>query len=120
MQTVSGPVTIGNDGASTTKNTLAINGSVAYGVLNITGSNNLIALEGNHYSAFITGTGSLNFIALPNATTYSGRVYLIVNHSANSVNISDYTTANGITSASVLAGETVQLMSNGTDWHKIN
>jgi hypothetical protein len=115
-----GTVTIGNDAASATANTLKINGSVAYSVINVTGSNSIVSLGGNDYSVFITGTGSSNIIALPSATSYSGRVYVIVNHSSNTASLLEYVTANGVSSVIITAGATVQVMSNGTDWHKIN
>lgn len=109
-------------GTSSPNSTLGVNGSESHKVNLITNSNNSITLGSSDYSIIYSGSASGNSISLPAASTCSGRVYLIVNHSSNDVSLSsNYYTANNITSATVAAGDTVQLMSDGSSsWHKIN
>jgi hypothetical protein len=115
-----GTVTMGNDGASTTENTLKINGSMAVKVTAITTNNNTTSLGGADYMLVYSGSTSGNGISLPSASSYTGRIYMIVNHSSSSVSISTYYTANAATSTTIAAGNTVQLVSDGSNWHKIN
>ena len=108
---------IGNTSPSST---LQVTGSMAAAVTLITTSSNSTTLTSSHYCIVYSGAINANTITLPTASTCSGRMYLIVNHSNTSVTTSTYTTANGTTSASVAAGANVQIISDGSNWHKIN
>jgi hypothetical protein len=115
-----GTVSIGNDNVSASEHTLKVNGSVAYKTQLISTSSNATTLNGDDHVLIYSGAITGNSITLPAASGYTGRSYTIVNHSSSSVSISSYTTANGITSTSIAAGETVELISSGSNWHKIN
>ena len=108
-------------GTSSPNSTLGVSGSESHKVTLITSSSNSTSLGSNDYSIIYSGSVSGNSITLPSAATCSGRVYLIVNHSSTDVSINAYYTANSTTSTNVAAGETVQLISDGSsNWHKIN
>ena len=107
-------------GTSSPKSTLDISGSESHKVTAVTTSNNSTTLGSSDYSIIYSGNTSGNSITLPSAASYAGRVYLIVNHSTGSITISTYYTASSTTSTSVSDGSTVQLMSDGSNWHKIN
>ncbi len=115
-----GTTTIGNDAPSSTESTLKVNGSVAYKTLLITSSSNATTLNGDDNYIIYSGTITGNSITLPTASSYTGRVYTVVNHSSAAIAISSYTISNGTTSTSIAAGTTVQLISSGVNWHKIN
>jgi hypothetical protein len=115
-----GTVIVGNDGVSTAENTLKVNGSMAVKVTAITSGSNSTTLGGSDYMVIYSGTNSGNSITLPSASSYAGRIYMLVNHSSSSVTISTYYTANATTSTSIAAGTTVQLVSDGSNWHKTN
>ncbi len=113
----------GNVGIGTTSpnSTLQLNGSMAVKTTAITTNNNNTTLGDTDYMVIYNGTISNNQVNLPTASsTNAGRIYIIVNHSSNAVTSSTYTTANGTTSTSIAAGTTVQLVSTGSNWHKIN
>jgi hypothetical protein len=115
-----GTVTVGNDGASSAENTLKVNGSMAVKVTAITTSSNSTTLGGNDYMLVYSGTTSGNSITLPTASSYTGRIYMIINHSSSSVTISTYYTDNATSSTNITGGTTVQLVSDGSNWHKMN
>lgn len=115
-----GSMTIGNDNVSTADHTLKVNGSMSLKVATVVTSNNTTTLDGDDYSIIYGGTITGNSVVLPAANTCSGRVYLIINHSSSSVTISSYITANGTTSTAVANGLNLQIMSDGTNWHRIN
>jgi hypothetical protein len=115
-----GTVTVGNDGVSSSENTLKVNGSMAVKVTAITTSSNSTTLNGSHYMVVYSGTTSGNSLTLPTASSYTGRIYMIVNHSSSSITISTYYTANATTSTSIAVGARMQLVSDGSNWHKIN
>lgn len=118
-----GTVTIGNEGASAAANTLKVNGSVAVKVKVVVTSSNNTTMDGTDYMVIYGGANNLNTLTLPAAGTCTGRIYFIINHSNSTVNLNggiNYFTANGITSTSVGAGASVQIVSDGTNWHKIN
>ncbi|MFN0200051.1 MAG: hypothetical protein ACKVTZ_00940, partial [Bacteroidia bacterium] len=115
-----GTVTVGYGTPSTINNTLQINGSIAVKTTAITTSNNSTTLDGDDYLIIYNGTTTGNSITLPTATTYTGRIYIIVNHSTDVVGISTYYLDNATTSTTVAIGTTIQLVSDGTNWHTIN
>jgi trimeric autotransporter adhesin len=118
-----GTVNIGNEGASATANTVRINGSMAVKVKTVVTSNNTTTLDGTDYMVIYGGTITGNTITLPAANTCSGRVYLIINHSSSIVTINggiNYFVTNSVTSNTIIAGASVQIVSDSTNWHKIN
>lgn len=118
-----GTVNIGNEGVSTTATTIDIKGSVGVKVKTVVTSNNSTTLNGSDYMVVYGGTITNNTITIPQASTCSGRVYYIINHSSSAVSINNsisYFTANGVVSTSIAAGASVQIVSDSTNWHKIN
>ncbi len=118
-----GTINIGNEGVSTTATTLDIKGSVGVKVKTVVTSNNSTTLNGSDYMVVYGGTITNNTITIPQASTCVGRVYYIINHSSSAVSINNsisYFTANGVVSTSIAAGASVQIVSDSTNWHKIN
>ncbi|WP_428224330.1 beta strand repeat-containing protein [Flavobacterium sp.] len=111
-----GTVTIGNNAPSTTENTLKINGSVATAVA--TKSSNY-TFTGTDYCVIFTGTSASTF-TLPSASSCTGRIYLIVNQGSVALTTSTYRTAIATTATSIAVGASVQIISDGTEWRKIN
>jgi hypothetical protein len=110
-----GTVTVGNAGASATANTLKVNGSVSVPTTVQTGS---FTLDGNDYCAIFTGSSGT--FTLPTASTCSGRIYLIVNQGTVALTTSTYRTGSATTVTSVAIGASVQVISDGSEWRKIN
>ena len=107
-------------GTSSPKSTLDVTGSVGLTVKSITTGNNSTTLGSSDYSIIYSGSTSGNSITLPSAAGYAGRVYLIVNHSTGNITIDAYYTGSSTSSTTVAPDITVQLMSDGSNWHKIN
>lgn len=107
-------------GTTAPKSTLDVSCSVSLTVKAITTGSNSTTLGSTDYMVVYSGSVSGNSITLPAAGSYAGRVYIIVNHSSNSVSVSAYYTSNTGTATTVSAGSTAQLVSDGTNWHKIN
>lgn len=80
-----------------------------------------ITLTNAHYKLIYTGPG-LQYITLPSAAGIVGREYLIVNHGQGSLQTIPYTFKTGFTSTDqyLLPNNVLHLVSDGTDWHKIN
>jgi trimeric autotransporter adhesin len=110
-----GTVTVGNGGASTTANTLKINGSMSVATTVQSGS---YTLSGTDYCVIFTG--SLGTFTLPTASSCTGRIYLIVNQGTVALTTSTYRTGSATTVTSVAIGASVQVISDGTEWRKIN
>lgn len=108
-----GNVGIGN---ITPTSTLMVNGSVAAKVNTTNGS---LTLTGGHYCVIYNG-GTGNTFTLPAASSCVGRMYLLVNHGTDILSTSSYYTGNATTSTTVAIAASVQLISDGTDWRKIN
>jgi hypothetical protein len=115
----SGTVTL-NAPSSSSNNTLKVNGSVSYVVTSITTSSNTTTLNGTNYCIIYTGNTSGNTCNLPTASICTGRAYLIINHSSGSVTVSLYNISNGVDSVAVTAGANLQVISDGTNWIKMN
>ncbi len=115
-----GTTTIGNDGASTTAHTLKINGSMAVKVSRVTTSSTATTLDGDDYMLVLALGTSGNSVVLPTASSYSGRTYVIANRSINTVAISAFINSSGASVTSILASETIQVVSDGTEWIKVN
>lgn len=118
-----GTINIGNEGVSTSATTLDIKGSVGVKIKTVVTSNNSTTLNGSDYMVVYGGTITNNTLTIPQASTCAGRVYYIINHSSSAVSINNsisYFTANGVVSTSIAAGASVQIVSDSTNWHKIN
>lgn len=103
---------------------LQVNGNVRVsGSINASTAlfNSSIILTNAHYKLIYNGPG-LHTIALPPAAGIVGREYLIVNHGQGSLQTIPYTFKTGFSSTDqyLLPGNVLHLVSDGTDWHKIN
>ncbi len=108
-------------GTTAPNSKMHINGSVSYSVMTINTSSNATSLGANDYMIIYSGSTSGNTINLPTASTCVGRAYMIVNHSTSSVLVTDtYVIANGTATPVVTAGSKVQVVSDGSSWHKMN
>jgi hypothetical protein len=103
-------------GTTAPNSTLQVNGSVAVAVVTSATS---LTLDATHYSVIHTG-GSGNTFTLPAANTATGRIYVIINHGTDALTTSIYTTGNASTATSVAINATIQIISDGTVWRKIN
>lgn len=73
------------------------------------------------YAFVKTGTAAVTLTIPAAATANIGRQLLIVNHGTVAVTLSQaYTTASGTTTTSIAAGVSVQIMSDGSVWHRFN
>jgi hypothetical protein len=59
-------------------------------------------------------------VTLPSASSYAGRIYVIANRSANSVTISAFINSSEVSSTTIAANETLQIISDDTEWIKVN
>lgn len=93
-----------------------VNGSVAASVTTASAS---LTLDGTHYCVIYTG-GAGGVFTLPAASGVAGRIYVLVNHGSASLTTSAYTTSSAGTSVTLGVGTSLQLISDGTVWRKIN
>ena len=104
-------------GNSNPNSNLSVFGSVSYTVITKSASYTLTASD--HCIIYIGAAGST--ITIPAASGVTGRVYIITNHGTAALATSlAYTTANATTSSTVATGTSVQIISDGTIWRKIN
>lgn len=96
--------------------TLTVNGSVSAAVTTTASS---LTLGSTHYCVIHNG-GTGNTFTLPAASSCAGRMYLIINHGTDVLGISIFRTGNAATSTAVAIDTSVQLISDGTEWRKIN
>jgi hypothetical protein len=103
-------------GTTTPLSTLDINGAVGMKVKSgqNAGSNN----PDNTATIWLysTGTGT---ITLPAAVSYTNRMYIIVNQSGATVNISAYTDFSGVTQTTLTTATSITITSNGTNWLRV-
>jgi hypothetical protein len=104
-------------GTSTPNSTIQVNGSVAVAVITTTAA--ALILDATHYLVVYTG-GTGNTFTLPTAGTATGRIYVITNHGTDVLTTSAYTTGNATTATTVAIDATVQIISDGMVWRKIN
>jgi hypothetical protein len=107
-------------GTSAPNSTIQVNGSVAAALTSITASNNTITLGSGNYCVVYTGSTSGNTCNFPIASTCTGRIYVIINHSTGTLTTGSYYTSNSASLGSVSAGGTLQIISDGTNWRKMN
>lgn len=80
-----------------------------------------ITLTHAHFKLIYTGPG-LQYITLPSALGITGREYLIINHGQGSLQTTPYSFKTGFSTTDqyLLPGNILHLVSDGTDWRKIN
>jgi trimeric autotransporter adhesin len=119
---ISNAMVLGNNanvgiGTSSPHSKLNVNGSMAAAVSVKTSSYTLSAID---YCVIYSGSGTGQTFTLPAASTCPGRIYLIVNQSSQNLGCSLYRTAVAATTSTVALSTNVQLISDGTEWRKIN
>ncbi|PSR54639.1 hypothetical protein AHMF7605_14545 [Adhaeribacter arboris] len=103
---------------TTPTSTLSVNGSLTLAVKTQTGNYSLNATD---HVVIKTGTTAGNTFTLPPASTCTGRVYRIVNHGSQALNVSPaITTGNGVTASSLAAAGAVEIISDGTNWRRMD
>jgi hypothetical protein len=118
-----GGIVLGNDGVHSTFTTVSLNGSVGIKVKTVTTSNTTTTLDGTDYMVVFDGTLTNNTLTIPHPAGCQGRIYFIINHSTSAVSLNfsySYRTANNAISTSIGVNEKVQLVSDGSNWHKMN
>lgn len=107
-------------GIAAPENTLDVNGSAGYGIINTTAS---ITLNTSHHTVIIDPTNSAVAITLPGPNIASSRVYIIVNRDDSNHTITGYrpiiTTPAEIPSTVIPAGSSITLQSNTNYWYQI-
>jgi hypothetical protein len=107
-------------GKSTPENTLDVNGSAGFGIINTTTS---LTLNTAHHTLIIDPTNSAVTITLPAPNQASNRVYIIVNRDDANHSISGYrpiiTTPAETPSTIIPAGSSITLQSNTNYWYQI-
>lgn len=102
----------------TPNSTLQVTGSLALSVRTITANGQDLTLADNDYSVIKTGAGTSD-ITLPNATTCSGRIYVLKRAAgAGTMNVA----SNGgtVEVATIASGKAYTFQSNGTNWYVIS
>lgn len=80
-----------------------------------------ISLTNSHYKLIYTGPGPGDLVTLPSPAGITGREYLITNHGFGSLQTSlTFKTGASTTYQYVLPRNALHLISDGTDWRKIN
>lgn len=95
--------------------TLHVNGSIATSITVISAD---LTLTVSHKTAIIP-LGSAFTITLPAANTANGRVYTIVNNTVGAKTIGSYFDLAGATVTTIGAASSVEVQSDGTNWHQI-
>ncbi len=123
--TISNAVVLGNNcsvgiGTSAPNSMLQVNGSVSLGYRAV---NNVVlaGLTSSDYALIVTGT-SATAVGLPNPPVF-GRVYAIKNLTNKVITLGPITgtaTVDGNASVNIAVGAAVQVISDGTNWFKIN
>ncbi len=111
-----GTITVGNDGASTTENTLKLNGSLA---VKRTAYSANATIAGNDHIVAVTTTGTITLI-LPSASSITGREYIIkseMSSAAITINTTLSQTIDGVTTKTISTGYGVlRVYSDGNNW----
>jgi hypothetical protein len=108
----------GNFGIATTTptSTFQVNGSIANSIIVISGN---LTLDQSHKTVIIP-LGSAFTVTLPAAAGIPGRVYTIVNNTAASKSLTvNYSDLTGTSVNTINAASSVEVQSDGTNWHQI-
>ncbi len=107
-------------GITAPENTLHVNGSAGFGIINITVST---TLNTGHHTVIIERTNNAVTITLPGPNLASNRVYIIVNRDDNDHTITGFrpiiTTPAETLSTVIPAGSSITLQSNTNYWYQI-
>ena len=108
----------GNVGAGTTlpKSTLEVNGALATKISTQAGSAD-VTLDNTATVWYFTGTAN---VLLPAANTCANRRYMIVNRSASARTISSFLNLSGIASTNIAANVSIEIISDGTNWLRLD
>jgi hypothetical protein len=111
----------GFDGATgiataTPKSTLDVNGSVGYKISTQSGST-AVTLDNSATVWYFTGSAS---ITLPDASSCPNRYYKIMNRNYGNRTISSFINHIGLPTTSISANSAIEIISDGTNWLKIN
>ena len=107
-----------SDGKLQVNGNVRISGSINASTVLFSSS---ITLSNAHYKLIYTGPGPGDLVTLPSPSGIVGREYLIINHGTGSLQMSlVFKTGASSTYQYVLPGNTLYLISDGTDWRKIN
>ncbi|MEY4876255.1 MAG: hypothetical protein RL708_1404 [Bacteroidota bacterium] len=102
-------------GVADPKSTLDVGGSLALKI-STQSSSIAVTLDNTATIWYFTGTAS---ILLPLASSYTNRVYTIVNRTGSSKTISSFTSLSGSATISIAANSSIEIVSNGTSWLQI-
>jgi hypothetical protein len=108
----------GNFGIGTTAptSTFQVNGSIANSIIVISAN---LTLDQSHKTVIIP-LGSAFTVTLPAATGISGRIYTIVNNTAGSKSLTvNYSDLTGTSVNTINAASSIEVQSDGTNWHQI-
>jgi hypothetical protein len=111
----------GYDGATgiataTPKSTLDVNGSVGFKISVQSGST-AVTLDNSATVWYFTGSAS---ITLPDASSCPNRYYRIMNRNYGNRTISSFINHIGLPTTSISANSAIEIISDGTNWLKIN
>ncbi|MEO8149966.1 MAG: hypothetical protein ABI723_20170, partial [Bacteroidia bacterium] len=113
--TTSGKVGIG---VTAPTSTLQVNGSVAAAVVS---KNSSYSLTSSDYCVVFTGATAAQTLTLPVASGSTGRMYVIANTSTVAVSGTSIKVGSAAaTTISIASGSNVQVISDGSNWIKIN
>jgi hypothetical protein len=104
--------------------TLSVDGSVSLRV-DVQSNNTNYTFSSNDYTRIYTNTGAGSPVwTLPDATLSNGRIHKLINHGNGTITISpSIITGNGTTQSTLtntVGSNVVEVISDGTSWHKIN
>ncbi|NAS30859.1 hypothetical protein GTQ40_07750 [Flavobacteriaceae bacterium R38] len=101
-------------GFNIANSTLQIGGSLSTAIIRTTSD---LTLTEDHHTVIITGNHD---ITLPAANTVTGRIYVIKNITATTVNITQYVRNNSGTDNRIFAQRVFVFQSDGVEWQQIN
>ncbi|MCD9574990.1 hypothetical protein [Flavobacterium soyae] len=103
-------------GTAAPTSTFQVNGSIANSITVISGN---LTLDQSHKTVIIP-LGSAFTVTLPAAAGISGRVYTIVNNTAGSKSLTvNYSDLTGTSVNTINAASSIEVQSDGTNWHQI-
>ncbi|SEO94396.1 hypothetical protein SAMN05444671_3937 [Flavobacterium sp. CF108] len=103
-------------GTTTPTSTFQVNGSIANSIIVISGN---LTLDQSHKTVIIP-LGSAFTVTLPAAAGISGRVYTIVNNTVSSKSLTvNYSDLTGTSVNTINAASSIEVQSDGTNWHQI-